>query len=254
MLSVCISAHGQDSTEATNQTESKIRFPVWYNPSDATDIYGVSLGLFVHKDKKQTINGVNLTLTGNEYFRKDNFNDVNGINFSVWHTGISNLNGISISINTDIIETNGIQIGLFNSNRPQMRQGEPEIIPIYGKVTSFKLGKSKLNGIQIGFTNQIFNLKGIQVGASNFSDNGKGVQIALINFGIDFYGTQMSILNIARDRFHGCQFGVYNSGRTKMNGLQFGLFNYSAKLNGVQIGLINWTDENWMPIINWNFE
>jgi hypothetical protein len=222
------------SFSSEDENESKVRFPVWYNPSDATDIYGVSLGLWMPEKQSQNIKGISINFGRNI----DSFNGSHARN---------QVFGISFEVISNVCITKGIQFAFFNQNH-FFNQHMVSNLNCFEHGLPMPPTFSHLYGMQIGLYNNIDFGNGVQISLYNSAEDlMQGVQLGFVNISANVEGIQIGISN---NLIFSRSFLEYN----KYRSFQIGLFNYSEKLNGIQIGLINWTDKNWMPIINWDFD
>lgn len=229
------------------------RKPIWYLPSEATEINGIALGpinsaVLDSPLPPQTVNGLHVEIGVGFFLILAPMDPFIG-NDSEW--GKERRRRADSAIRFDLtylhrkIDINGIAVSPIGS------VGLHTINGFTGSLGS--LSVLRMNGLAINpFWNAIGSLKGVAIsGLSNTSLYVSGLQASIVgNLAINSDGMQLGSFNKA-DFSLGVQFGVYNTAKS-IHGLQIGLFNFADELCGLQLGIVNVTSNGWMPLVNWN--
>jgi hypothetical protein len=170
------------------QDTSLTRNIICITPTKADRVNGLILGLWNSpKYHIQKFNGLNIELLGQGWitpflglddggYTRNRNQTINGFSFGLTLLN-GQMNGITISptFNTTFY-FNGLKIGLLN----------------------FDLHKS--NGLQIGLVNSNDENNGLIIGVFNKANKTKGVQFGLINKSDELHGLQIGLININDSR------------------------------------------------------
>lgn len=169
-----------------DSTVIKNRNVIWFVPSEARYINGLSLGLFNSPPEyKQTINGINVELIGAGALLPFVFMD--------------DQQGYSKRI-SDYLKNNGLTLGLT------LYSGKVNGVSVSGLIN----GTNYLNGFSFSTLNcNIYGANGIMAGVYNYSDHIMGMQAGFWNKSNFQTGVQIGLINIA-DELKGFQFGLWN--------------------------------------------
>lgn len=175
----------KDSIVSVKKTRPKVSSFIGFHPSKTTLTNGLYLKYFENGAHNYTykVNGVLLDINPiglfmpfltvihaydifdvgfTSEYTATNFNIINGVNFSLFNSEKTKVNGLDINLSIGFEPmVNGISIGLVHRHHK-----------INGISFGALFNKSKrCKGIQIGLVNECHNLKGIQIGLWNINQN-----------------------------------------------------------------------------------
>lgn len=231
------------------------RFPVWFTPSSARSIHGVSVGPVLSwpdANRWKKINGVGISFIGfgaaptlfygpltallpTKQLGLLSDRDHDGT-MEVWGGDIDTLNAQKQS-GVDAFGGND-QFGTV-VNGLLLSPGGALARSVRGVAVSGLIGGLKRStGLAV---NALWSTSGRHRGviAGTYTNLGTGHGLAAGGsvLSVEMTGAQIAALNQA----------------ARLRGVQVGLYNFSGDLQGVQIGLLNRTPERTLPFLNWNF-
>lgn len=177
------------SDTSKHEMKKTNRYIFWLIPSDATNIYGISIGLIGSEsicDRPYTkySHGLNFQIFGQGFFQTFY---INKLKFKDFHKSVSEDSSTIIDTTPKRAIHNGLLISSFGTFTDQVNGISFSLWMSMGKKInglSFNLLWNlyeQINGISIGLVNHAVVTKGMQIGIVNIAKNLKGFQIGLWN-------------------------------------------------------------------------
>lgn len=226
------------------------RFPVWFTPSRARSIHGMSVGPVLswpEARRWKAVNGIGVSAPGFGTFPVLFYGPgvvampLEEFAFLDDYDGDGTLEGYrpdgdTLAVKETPAPAERREVGTV-VNGVLLSPGGDLAHHIRGvSVSGIIAGAARTDGVIVNGVWAVSGRhNGLLVGAFANVERGRGVVAGGSALSMEMTGVQVAAVNQT----------------VRMEGLQIGLYNFSGELEGIQIGLLNHTPERMLPLLNW---